>query len=78
MSISLDNNLFREQSITRYSHEDFYFQQSKVHLYGDVFYKKLQGTNKSEFVLQTNHINRNSEVINLALRIYEDSNQFIL
>ncbi len=29
-------------------------------------------------MLQTNHINRNPEVINLALKIYEDSNQFII
>lgn len=59
MSISLDNNLFREQGITKYSHEDFYFQNSKITLFGDIFYKKLQGGTKTEFVLQTNHINRN-------------------
>lgn len=47
MSVSLDNNLFRDQSITRYSHEDFYFQNSKLHLFGDIFYKKLQGTGKT-------------------------------
>ncbi len=29
-------------------------------------------------MLQTNHVNRNPEVISLALRVYEDSNQFIL
>lgn len=60
MSISLDNNLFREQSIARYSHEDFYFQKSKIDLFGDIFYKKLQGGMKTEFVLQSNHVNRNA------------------
>lgn len=40
MSVSLDNNAFRELNVPRYSHEDFYFQNSKVNLFGDIFYKK--------------------------------------
>lgn len=47
MSISLDNNLFREQSIVKYSHEDFYFQNSKIGLFGDLFFKKLQTGSKT-------------------------------
>jgi hypothetical protein len=59
----------------KYSTNDFYFQESRLKLYGDIFYKKVQG--KTEFVLQTNTVNRNPEVINHSLKIYEDSNQFI-
>ncbi len=47
MSVSLDNNLFRQQYATKYSHDDFYFQTSKVQLFGDIFYKKLQGGTKT-------------------------------
>lgn len=47
MSISLDNNLFRQQSIKRYNHDDFYYQNSKITLFGDIFYKKLNGNFKT-------------------------------
>lgn len=40
MSVSLDNNSFRELNIQKYSHEDFYYQNSKINLFGDIFYKK--------------------------------------
>jgi hypothetical protein len=78
MNVSINNNFFRESAMTttKYTSEDYYYKESKIKLFGDIFYKKIQS--KTEFVLQTYFVNRNSEVINHALKIYEDSNSFIL
>lgn len=41
MSISLDSSYFRNSaSAGKFGADDFYFQESKVNLFGDIFYKK--------------------------------------
>lgn len=75
MSVSLDMRLFRDSNQAKYTGDDFYFKKSKLKLFGDIFYKKVQG--KTEFVLQTLFVNRNADVINHSIKIYEDSASFI-
>ena len=76
MSVSVDGSFMRDMSVPRYSGTDFYYQRSKIKLFGDIFYKKHP--QKTEFVLQTHFLNRNAEVISHPLQIYEDSAKFIL
>jgi hypothetical protein len=76
MRISLDDRLFRDSSLSKYSGDDYYFKQSKLKLFGDILYKKSpQG--KTEFILQTNFVNRGTKVVNYAIKIYEDSGSFM-
>ncbi len=59
MSLSLDSSIYRNSySNNKYSADDFYFQESKISLFGDIFYKK--GGDKTEFVLQTHLTNKSS------------------
>lgn len=75
MSISLDSSMFRHSSNSKYGADDFYFQESKLSLFGDIFYKK-QG-DRTEFVLQTHLSNKASEVISHSMRIFTDSGTFM-
>lgn len=60
-----------------FNHSEFraYFQESKMQLFGDIFYKQQADT--IEFVLQTHMTNRATEVLNHSLKIYPDSSSFM-
>jgi hypothetical protein len=76
MQISLNNKLFESSSSSKYNGNDYYFKQAKIKLFGDILYKKSpQG--KTEFILQTNFVNRGTNIVNYALKVYEDSASFI-
>lgn len=75
MMLSLDENLFRNSNLLKFSSEDYFFKKSKVKDFGDILYRK--GSPKTEFVLQTHQTNRNTRVANNSIRIYEDVNTFL-
>ena len=75
MSVSINNSFIRGSSIGKYTSNDFVFQNSRLKLFGDIFFKKHP--KKTEFILQTKMINRGEEVVSQTLRIYEDSAKFM-
>jgi hypothetical protein len=74
MRVSLDERLFRDTAIPKYSSDDYFFKESRLRLFGDLLYRK--DANKTQFVLQTHHTNKGSRVINHSLRIYEEASVF--
>ena len=57
LNVSLDPSMMRQSSYnSSLNAADFYFQQSKLNLFGDIFYKKAG--DKTEFILQTHFTNK--------------------
>jgi len=40
MRVSLDEKLFRDSALPKYTSDDYFFKESKLRLFGDLLYRK--------------------------------------